>query len=244
MRSILVIIYAIIICIISLPLYLVALILKLINPMLCARFSQVFVRYVFIIAMFLSGSKKVIIGRDRVPTDTPVLYAANHRSFYDVLLSYSTVPTQTAYISKIEVSRYPCINIWMRFLRCIFIDRDDLKQQMQVIKKATEEIQEGYSIFISPEGTRNATDELLTFKEGSMRMATKTGYPVIPVCIMNTETQFENALPWIKGATIVIEYGEPIYTDKMSREELKHVGALAQEKVAAMYKKNLSFLEK
>lgn len=124
------------------------------------------------------------------------------------------------------------------------MDRSDLKQQMTVIKTCIAQIKDGYSIYIAPEGTRNATDTLLPFKEGSMRIATKTGVPIIPVCIMNTETLFEDCLPWIHKGKILIEYGEPIYLDSLSPEDKKHVGAYTQKIIADMYAKHLSFLDK
>ncbi len=244
MRTIIVGIYAVVVGIISLPFLLIELLVRLISPMAAARFAQFVVRIVFSQILFLSGAKKTIIGLEKIPMDTPVLYAANHRSFYDIILAYSTVPGQTSFVSKKEIGKIPCVAQWMFFLRCLFMDRSDIKQQLSVIKQCITQVKEGYSIYIAPEGTRNATDTLLTFKEGSLRIAHKTGCPIVPVCVMNTEAIFENSLPWIHGGKILIEYGDPIYLDQLSPEDKKHVGAYTQKIIADMYAKHLSFLEK
>jgi len=90
---------------------------------------------------------------------------------------------------------------------------------------------------IAPEGTRNATDTLLPFKEGSMKIATKTKIPIIPVCIKGTEEIMENHLPWIHGGNIYIEYGTPVYPDQLEADDKKHIGAYVQNIIQQMYDK-------
>lgn len=239
MRTIIILIMYVIVAILSIPLYLIAFIIRKINEKAAARFTLGLVRIVFHSVLFVSGCKKTIIGLERIPTDTPVMYAANHRSFYDIILAYATVPGQTAFISKMEIKKMPCIAQWMYFLNCLFMDRGDVKQNLTVILKAVSLVKEGYSIYIAPEGTRNATDTLLEFKEGSMKIATKGKCPIIPVCICNTETIFENRLPWITGGKVLIEYGEPIYPEQLEKEQQKHLGEYVRNIVADMYEKNM-----
>ena len=168
MRTIVILILYVLISILSIPMYLVEFIIRKCNKMAAARLAQTIVRHVFNLVMFVSGCKKTIIGTENIPRDTPVMYAANHRSFYDIILAYATVPTQTAFISKKEIKKMPCVAQWMYFLNCLFMDRGDVKQNLAVILEAISLVKDGYSIYIAPEGTRNATDTLLEFKEGSM----------------------------------------------------------------------------
>ncbi len=239
MRTILILILYVIIALLSIPMYLVEAIIRLINKRTAAHAAQVIVKAVFNLVMFISGCKKTILGRENIPADVPVMYAANHRSFYDIILAYATVPNQTAFISKIEIKKMPCVAQWMYFLNCLFMDRHNVKQNLNVILSAISLVKDGYSIYIAPEGTRNATDTLLEFKEGSMKIATKGKCPIIPVCLCNTENIFENRLPWIKGGKILIEYGKPIYPDELDKETKKHLGAYVREQIDTMYKENL-----
>lgn len=235
MRTLIIMILYVIIAVLSIPLYLIAFIISKINDKAAAGFAQFLVRIVFTTVLFLSGCKKTIIGRERIPADTPVLYAANHRSFYDIILAYSTVPNQTAFISKIEIKKMPCVAQWMYFLHCQFMERGNVKQNMNIILNAISLVQDGYSIYIAPEGTRNATDELLPFKEGSMKIALKGKCPIVPVCIHGTEKIFENHLPWIHSGKIRIEYGNPVYPDQLDKQEQKHIGAYMQKIISDMY---------
>lgn len=235
MRTLIIMILYVIIAVLSIPLYLIAFIISKINDKAAAGFAQFLVRIVFTTVLFLSGCKKTIIGRERIPADTPVLYAANHRSFYDIILAYSTVPNQTAFISKIEIKKMPCVAQWMYFLHCQFMERGNVKQNMNIILNAISLVKDGYSIYIAPEGTRNATDELLPFKEGSMKIALKGKCPIVPVCIHGTEKIFENHLPWIHGGKIRIEYGNPVYPDQLDKQEQKHIGAYMRNIISDMY---------
>ena len=239
MRTIIILILYVVISILSIPMYLVEAIVRLFSKKAAAHMAQVIVKGAFNLVMFVSGCQKTILGKENIPADTPVMYAANHRSFYDIILAYATVPNQTAFISKMEIKKMPCVAQWMYFLNCLFMDRGDVKQNLNVILSAISLVKEGYSIYIAPEGTRNATDTLLEFKEGSMKIATKGKCPIIPVCLCNTENIFENNLPWIKRGKILIEYGKPIYPDDLDKETKKQLGAYVREQIDAMYKENV-----
>ena len=238
MRTIIILILYVILTILSLPMYLIELIIRKCNEKAAAKIAQAIVKVVFNIVMFVSGCKKTIVGVENIPLDTPVMYAANHRSFYDIILAYATVPNQTAFISKIEIKKMPCVAQWMYFLNCLFMDRGNVKQNLNVIIEAINLVKKGYSIYIAPEGTRNATDTLLEFKEGSMKIATKGKCPIIPVCIQGTEEIFENRLPWIHKGNIRIEYGKPIYPDELEPEQKKHIGAYVRDAISDMYIKD------
>lgn len=240
MRTILIILLYLIVCIVSIPLLLIECIVRKINEKAAAAFAIRVVQIAFNVAMFVSGCKKHISGLENIPQDQPVMFAANHRSFYDILLAYSSIASchvQVAFISKIEIKKFPMIAQWMYFLNCLFMDRGNMKQNMEVILKAISLIKEGYSIYIAPEGTRNATDTLLPFKEGSMKIATKTKAPIVPVCIKHTEEIMENHLPWIRGGHIYIEYGKPIYPDQLEGDDKKYIGAYVQKIIQEMYDK-------
>ena len=238
MRTILMLLLYRFVCIISIPLLLIECIVRKVNKRAAAAFALTVVRIAFNLGMFVSGCKKEIVGTENIPRDTPVVFAANHRSFYDIILAYQTIASahvQVAFISKIEIKKTPAIAQWMYFLNCLFMDRGDMKQNMGVILDAIALVKDGYSIYIAPEGTRNATDTLLPFKEGSMKIATKTNAPIVPVCIRNTENILESHLPWVRGGKVYIEFGKPVYIDTLEKEAKKHIGAHIQHIVQDMY---------
>lgn len=115
------------------------------------------IQAVFKFILWEAGTKVTIIGEENVPKDTPVLYIGNHRSYFDIVLSYSRCPIRTGYIAKKEMERYPLLSNWMHYLHCLFLDRKDIKQGLKTILTAIEKIKSGISICIFPEGTRTKT---------------------------------------------------------------------------------------
>lgn len=78
---------------------------------------------------------------------------------------------------------------------------------------------------------------LLPFKEGSMKIATKTKFLLFRSDIKGTEEIMENHLPWIHGGNIYIEYGTPVYPDQFEGDDKKHIGAYVQNIIQQMYDK-------
>lgn len=204
------------------------------------------IQTVFKFILKVTGADITIIGHENVPKDQAVLYIGNHRSFFDILLTYVLCPDLTGYIAKKEMEPIPLLSTWMRYLHCLFLDRKDIKEGMKTILTAIEKVKSGISICIFPEGTRNkGTDELelLPFHDGSFKIATKSGCPIIPMAISNSAEIFENHFPKIKPCKVVVEYGKPIYPEKLSREDKKRLGTYTQGIILEMLKKNREMVE-
>lgn len=236
MRTILIVLSLVITAVISIPLYLVEWIIGRFNPMLMHKIAQRIVIVVFRFWIFLSGTDYTVYGREKVPRDEPVLYIANHRSFFDVFFGYAFIPNPTAFISKKSIKKIPCIAQWMYFLSCSFLDRDDIKSGLEVIKYNMSLVSDKkLSVFVCPEGRRNNTDELFEFKEGCFRIATRTNCKIVPICYTNTENIFEEHLPWVRKASVTMSFGDPIDVSAMDREEKKHIGETVRQIIQDMY---------
>lgn len=225
------------------PLLLVEWVIGKFSPDLKSRTSLSLVKWAFNCIIRCTGAKIIVIGEENVPKDTAVLYVANHQSYFDILATYVRVPRLTGYISKKEVGKVPFLRIWMRYLNCLFLDRDNIKEGLKTILSAVEKVKSGISITIFPEGTRNKThDGILPFHEGSFKIAEKGGVPVVPITIVNSAAIFEDHMPIIKKAPVIIEYGEPIYLDTLDKETRKHVGSYVRSIIEKTYFKNQKML--
>ena len=132
-RLLLVLLFVVLFLIISLPIQLAEYIIGKYRPDIKDRSSLAIVKWAFRVVLFLSGTTVTVIGEENVPKDEPVLYIGNHRSYFDILITYVRVPRLTGYMSKIEILRIPSLNTWMKYLHCVFLDRSDIKAGMQSI---------------------------------------------------------------------------------------------------------------
>ncbi len=172
--------------------------------------------------------KYTVIGEENIPDNEAVLFVANHRSFFDVIIGYNLVKGPTAFIAKKEIEKFTTLKIWMEYLHCQFMDRNNMKQSLKVIINAIRLIKEGTSVYIYPEGTRSKTDdpkEMLPFKEGSFRIAEKSGCKIIPVAMIRTRDIFEAQFPRVKPQHVYVRIGTPIEIIRLTEDEKEHIGA-------------------
>lgn len=193
----------------------------------------------------MAGVKITIIGEENVPKDKAVLYVGNHRSFFDILLTYSRTPGLTGFVAKKEMLKAPLLRTWMKRVYCLFLDRENPKEGLKTILTAIDYVKSGISIFIFPEGTRCKAEsdlEMLPFHDGSFKIATKTKCPIVPVALNNTSRIFEDHFPIVKPTHVVLEYCDPIYPDQLDRETLKHIGTYTHGIILETIKKNQALL--
>lgn len=238
-RFILVVTFVVLFLIFSIPLLIAEWIIGHFNKNLKAVTSLSIVKWAFRQCLLITGVKVTVLGEENVPKDTAVLYVANHRSFFDILLTYVRVPGLTGYVSKKEMEKFPLLRNWMDNLHCLFLDRDNIKQGLATILAGIEKLKSGISIFIFPEGTRNkVNDSFLPFHAGSFKLAEKSGCPIIPVALNNTAGIFEDHFPKIKKAHVIIEYGKPIYIKELDKEVKKNIATYVAGEIEEMYSKN------
>ena len=201
------------------------------------------VQWIFRIILKMAGVHITVKGIENIPKDRAVLYVGNHRSYFDILTGYVTVPTLVGFVAKKEMEKIPLLSKWMLNVNCLFLDRNNIKEGLKTILAGIEKVRRGVSVWIFPEGTRNKNEQLsdlLPFKEGSLKIAEKSGCPVVPVAIKGTAEVFEKHIPLICPSHVVIEFGEPFIVKELDPENRKFVGAYTREKIAGM----LSEMEK
>ena len=224
-RFILIVLYLLLFLVLSIPALLAEWLIGKRSPGRKDRFSKALVSWGFRCIAALAGTKLIVRGKENIPADNAVLFVGNHRSYFDIVLTYPIFPRVTGYVAKKEMTRYPLLVNCMLNIHCLFLDRDNIKEGLKTILNGVEEVKSGVSLCIFPEGTRNkVNDTLLPFREGSFKIAEKGGVPVVPMVIVNAADVFEDHLPWIKRATVVIEFQPPLNLKEMDKSAKKNLG--------------------
>jgi len=131
----------------------------------------------------IAGGRVVVSGVENLPAAGGVLFVANHQGAFDIPLLLGYVPGLKGFVSKKENSRLPIVGIWMKLLRCIFIDRKDLRQSAQAIARGIGDLRAGRSLVVFPEGTRSKSGVMNRFKGGSFKLASRSGAAIVPLTI-------------------------------------------------------------
>lgn len=238
-RFIIIVVFLILFLIFTIPVLIVDWIIGKFNPLMRDKSTLRIVQWALGTMVKMAGVEVTVIGEEKMP-DEAVLFIGNHRSFFDIILTYTRCRRLTGYVAKKEMEHIPLMSTWMRRLYCLFLDRENPKEGLKTILQAIQYINRGISVCIFPEGTRNDGEELsmLPFKEGAFKIATKTNCPIVPISMNNTSAIFERQFPKVKKAHVVIEYGAPIYPASLDKDEKKHIGSYVQNIMIQTIQKN------
>ena len=176
----------------------------------------------------VTGSTIEVTGIENVPADKSVVYIGNHQGIFDIPLLLGYIPYQKAFISKIEILKIPMISDWMKLMKCVFLARKNPRQSIEAMHQGIENVKNGYSMVIFPEGTRNKGGPVKEFKPGSFKLAFQSGADVVPVTIDGTWKIYEEHNK-IKPANIKLTIHPPVKTEGLSKEELKEIPAQVQK---------------
>lgn len=236
LRSILTVFFTALFLLVTLPVLGILSLIGKKHPAARDHAAMACIHFAFRGILWFSGVRITVRGEENIPRDHAALLVGNHRSIYDVIATYTLMTRPTGYIAKDSMQKIPVFRVWMRDIGCLFLDRSDLKAGMRMILDAIQQVKAGQNVFIFPEGTRGRSEsdtDLLPFHEGSMRVATKTGCPVVPVAITNSAQILEAHSPRLKSTHIIIEFLSPIDPKTLPKEEQKHLGARTHDLIAA-----------
>ncbi|MFT7823130.1 MAG: lysophospholipid acyltransferase family protein [Sulfurimonas sp.] len=167
-----------------------------------------------------------IINHENLPQDGQYLLVSNHRSVIDPLiieLALEQTEIFGYWISKKELYNSLFFGLFVRNAGAILLDREN-SQMSSFFAEVKKSVQEGNSIFIFPEGTRNKTDKPVSnFKEGSRIIALKNRLPILPVYIeQNADEVLRKSMrKGIKDQEVTVMIGKEIsYRTKGDLETL------------------------
>jgi 1-acyl-sn-glycerol-3-phosphate acyltransferase len=161
-----------------------------------------------------------IDGRDRVPTQGPVILAANHRSFMDSLFLPLVIRRRVTFVAKAEYFDDKKTAWFFRAVGQIPIRREGGSASERALASATDVLERGQVFGIYPEGTRTRDGYLHRGHTGVARLALRTGAPIVPVGMIGTDeiNPIGRKLPRL-FRTVRIRFGEPITVDRYTGRE-------------------------
>ncbi|CAB4941216.1 unannotated protein [freshwater metagenome] len=146
------------------------------------------------------------IGREHIPTDGPVIFAANHRSFLDPFVIGAMSRRPLYFVAKKELFRKPLQRWFLNSLGAFPIDRGNADGDAMSTARAV--LERGDCVVIFPEGTRTRPGGIGRPKRGVGRLALETGAPVVPVTVHGTS---HIRTTWrIRPHKVTVRVGRPL----------------------------------
>jgi 1-acyl-sn-glycerol-3-phosphate acyltransferase len=166
----------------------------------------------------LFGVRVKVKGRENIPEQGNVCFVSNHQGLADIPLIIAYIPKTVGFIAKKELGNIPILNIWMRAMKCVLIDRLNARSAVNTINLAIENIKNGHAMVVFPEGTRSLSSEMGSFKPGSFKLVTGAGCKAVPVTISGTYKLIE-ATGKVTPTTVSLTIHPAIDVNELSKDE-------------------------
>lgn len=204
-------------------------------PHVAHRLSRVWARLLMII-FFLPTR---IRNKQFIDPKKTYVFVANHQSQLDIPLYALACSNTFRFLAKAELTKIPLMGFIIRklYLSVNRADRADRNKSIEVMRRSLEE---GISVFLCPEGTRNKNEEppLLEFRDGAFRLAVATQTPIAPLVVLNTGRKLSPRQPIaLAPGTLHAVWLEPIETKGMKMEDVPQLKERVMQEMIAELRK-------
>ncbi len=177
-------------------------------------------------------------GLENLPKEDGFMFFPNHQGMFDVLVFLETCPRPFSFVIKKEARNIILLKQICNSLGAIAIDREDIRQSMQVINQVTEEVKGGKNFLIFAEGTRSRNgNNLLDFKGGSFKSATRAKCPIVPCALVDSFKPFDEKST--KPVTVKILYLPPMYYEEYKDMKTPEIAAEVKHRIEEAIKAEL-----
>lgn len=171
------------------------------------------IRYIFKHAVQSGNIDLQVYGVENIPQENGFFLCGNHQGMFDILAITVSCEKPWAAVLKKELKNIPVLKQMVQCTKSFPMDREDIKQSLQVIKAVTKELKEGRNYLIFPEGTRSRMgNKMLEFHGGSFKPAIRTRCPIVPFALIDSYKVLDQK--GSKEVTVQVHYLEPIYYEE------------------------------
>lgn len=135
-----------------------------------------------IITLFLLLCPVKVKGKENLPKNRCSIVTPNHSSALDIFLLYGYMGVRFKWVMKGSLRKIPFVGWACEKCGFIFVNHTN-EGAIQVIKDTKTALNNGYHIFIFPEGSRTRDGQLGRFRKGAFRVAMDSQAPIVPVKI-------------------------------------------------------------
>ena len=196
-----------------------------------------FLKYIVHIANKGGNVKIKSYGVENIPNKNGFMLFPNHQGMYDVLALVDVCPKPLSVVAKKEVAKIPLLKQLFKVMKVIFMDREDVRQSMQVIIEVSKQVAQGRNYIIFPEGTRSKNgNKVGEFKGGSFKAATKAKCPIVPVSLIDSFKPFDTGST--KPITVQVHFLQPLLYEEYKDMKTNDIAEEVKRRIVEVIEKN------
>jgi 1-acyl-sn-glycerol-3-phosphate acyltransferase len=160
---------------------------------------------------------------ERLDCSRSYVFVANHQIGLDIPLIALAVACPFGFVAKAELARIPFLGQAISYSPSVFVDRSNPRGTYESMRKAGENIRNGTSVIIFPEGARSYRREMGPFQKGAFLLALEAGVPIVPVTIIDAYEVVNEEKRMARPGVVHVVVGAPIPLEGMTRRDLPEV---------------------
>lgn len=189
------------------------------------------IQYIMKMAVQSGNIDFIVTGQDKIPKENGFMLYANHQGMFDVLAIAAACDQPLAVVLKKELENIPFLKQVIACTKSFAMDREDLKQSMQVMIDVTKEVKKGRNYLIFPEGTRSKKgNEMVEFHWGSFKPAVKAKCPIVPFALIDSYKVLDQK--GCKPVQVQLHFLDPIPYEEYKDMKTAEIAKMVQERIA------------
>jgi 1-acyl-sn-glycerol-3-phosphate acyltransferase len=177
------------------------------------------------------GVQLDVFGREHMRADTCYVVMSNHLSWADIVALFIALPTTPGFLAKRELMKIPFLAQALRSGGHVLIDRAKHGDAMAALQRAADQVKNGNTVLIFPEGTRGDSDTIGAFKKGGFHLARAAKVAILPVGLRGSRSVFPRGGLLVYPGKIEVHIGEPIPASLVSESELGEMVPIVRAKI-------------
>lgn len=176
-------------------------------------------------------------GIENIPEESGFMFFPNHQGLYDVLAILEACPKPFSVVAKKEIRNIQFLKQVFACMKAYMLDRENVRQAMQVIIDVSNEVKNGRNYLIFAEGTRSKNgNQIGEFKGGSFKAATKAKCPIVPVALIDSFKPFDTNT--ISKVTVQVYFLKPLCYDDYKDMKTNEIAAVIHNQIQDTINKN------
>ena len=181
--------------------------------------------------------KLYVTGLENIPNEQSYMITPNHQGLADGLIFFELFNDPLAFVSKGELTKVPVARELLITMGNIFMDRENLKEELRVMKKVRKSLlEDNQKWIIFPEGTRTKDPnyKLNEFKAGTYKFPMSINKKIIP-CAIHGMTRVLDGKYNLKEYPVHVHFFKPFtkedYKNLSTQDIALKCQTMIQEKV-------------
>lgn len=196
------------------------------------------IQYILKTAVETGNIELKVYGKENIPKENGFLMYANHQGLFDIMAIAASCDNPLAAVLKKELAEIPFLKQVKECTHSFAMDREDIKQSMEVILNVIKEVKKGRNYLIFPEGTRSKKgNEMLEFHGGSFKCATKSKAPILPVALIDSFKVLDQK--GSKPVALQIHYLNPIPYEEYRDMNTVELAAMVRSRIESVIKEHI-----